>query len=84
MKEVLAALPGDSLDSGRLKDFGFKSFRGRKILLGANDDVEAFELRVAVQNESQQDLAQEAVRPGQEDFVLTELLSDVNQVRLPL
>src|SRR5712692_7379712 len=84
LKGVLAALAGDSLDGGRLKDFGLKSFRGRKILLGANEDVEAFELRVAVQNESQQDLAQEAVRPRHEDFVLTELFSDVNQVRLPV
>jgi len=68
-EQVLTVFLSNFLQSRRAECFLKKPFRGRKVAPRSEENMEVPKFGVAVQNESEQDLAYEAVSPGQQDVV---------------
>lgn len=50
--------------------------------MGSNENVQVLEVRETIEEQSQDNLTQESVTPGQKDLVLAECLIDVCQQEL--
>ena len=78
-KEILPPLLRDGGQGRRSQRLAAKPLVGRKVARRPEQDVKVLEARETVEEQPQDHLAQEAVRPGQNDLVLLERLSDVGQ-----
>ncbi len=78
-EEVLAALFDDGFERRRRQHLLGKALFGRAVATRPHEHVQVLQPRIAVEQQGQQNLTQEAVAAGQQDFVLLECGCDVNQ-----
>src|SRR5439155_9715845 len=78
-KEILPPLLRDGCQRRRSQGFTAKPLVSRKVARRPEQDVKVLEVRETLEHQPQDHLAQEAVRPGQDDLMLLERLSDVGQ-----
>ena len=82
VEEIFPSLFSDRGQRRGLECFAVKPFLGGNIPPWPNEDVEVLEVRKAIEEQPQDDLAQETVPPGQKDFTLMKSFTDVCQHQL--